>query len=224
MLVLFRIFFTGLFLWLIGRMHQTGPDSVGSDLASAGWLALAILVGIAAACTWAPVLGEAVASPVADLHVDGSLSDLRGGLMRPIRWTSARGWRRATLVLCFAEGVLHPHLPAHFSIGLQHARPGSWLEKVFAREVFRFSNQLWCLRAHEVLRVNHRIDPAPHANPEINLAILNARREERPSLPPVSLPVDVPTPPLHRNPSIRLFGGPQSGTSTDPEPPASSGS
>lgn len=217
MLVLFRLVFTGLFFWLIARMHQTGPDSVGSDLASAGWLALAILVGIAAACTWAPVLGEAVAAPVADLHVDGSVSGAREGLMRPIRWTVARGWRRTALALCFVEGVLHPHLPAHFLIGLQQARPGSWLEKVFAREVFRFSNLQGCLHAREVLRLNHRLDPGPHENPEINLAILNAGREERPPLPPVHLPMDQPTPPLGRNAKIRLFGG--SPTAPDPEPP-----
>ncbi|MFM7100428.1 MAG: hypothetical protein ACKO3N_04595, partial [Verrucomicrobiota bacterium] len=71
MRVLFRILFTGLFLWLIARMRQEGPGSVGGDLASAGWLALAILAGIAAACTWAPVLGQAVAAPLSDLHLDG---------------------------------------------------------------------------------------------------------------------------------------------------------
>lgn len=225
MLVLFRLLFTGLFLGLIARMRQDGPGSVGSDLASAGWLALAILAGIAAACTWAPVLGHAVAAPLSDLHLDGSLSAGRGGLMRAIRWTSRRGWRRTTLGLCFLEGVVHPHLPAHFAVGLEHARPGSWLEKVFAREVYRFSNLPNCLRAHAVLRSNHGLDPGPHSNPEVNLALLNVRREERPSPPPMTLPA-APAPPLpERHPSIRLFHGPGPGVppvAPGPPPPPES--
>ena len=70
-------------------------------------------------------------------------------------------------------------MPSAFVIGLKNARPGSWLEKVFAREVFRFHNTQHCIQAYLALK-RHGIDPRPHPNQEINVALLSLDRPDRP--------------------------------------------
>jgi hypothetical protein len=63
--------------------------------------------------------------------------------------------------------VRHPWRPAPFVIGMKNARPGSWLEHVYAREVYRFTNVDNCVRAYQVLR-RHGRTPGPHARDEVN--------------------------------------------------------
>ena len=153
MLFLFRVFFTGLFVWLLWRASHVASGNLEADVANAGNFALAIIAGFGAAFTWAPLLGEAVAGPMTGTLTDGSVSQDITKLVRFIRRCEARGWRRLTLLLCFAEGVRHPKLPAAFVVGLANASPGSWLEKVFAKEVFRFGNVANCVRAHDLLKL-----------------------------------------------------------------------
>jgi hypothetical protein len=116
--------------------------------------------------------------------------------------------------------VRHPNLPAAFVVGMNNARPGSWLEKVFAREVWRFNNITNCVRAHEILRTRHRIDPGTHEQAEINLALMSQVREPAPALPPLAVPAAPPAPLPKRNARIRLFGG---ATSPDAKPNPSEG-
>jgi hypothetical protein len=134
--------------------------------------------------------------------------------MRLIRGCERRRWRRCVVALCFLEGVRHPRLPAQFIIGMHHARPGSWLEKVFAREVYKFSNVANAARAREILRLRHDDDPGPHRRIEVNLALLSDERAPRPDPEIVAVPAASPPPPLARNERIRLFSSPARETPT----------
>jgi hypothetical protein len=205
MVVLLRIVFTGGFILLLARMHQESKTSLDADLAAAANLALAIIVGIVAACTWAPVLGARLASPVTDVLTDGTVTRYRPGLMRWIHWAEVRGKRRLTLFLCFLEGIISPDLPGHFIVGMNHAKPGSWLEKVFAREVYGFSNLRQCLRAYDILRLRHDTDPGPHRSAEVDLALFSQGHEVRPETPPLELPTQPPPPKPLKNQRIKLF-------------------
>ncbi len=205
MLFLFRIFFTGLFGWLLWRARHVASGNLEADVANAGNFALAIIVGLAAAATWAPVLGGLVAGPLTGTLTDGPAAQDSTGLLRFIRRCAFRGWRRLTLLLCFIEGVRHPRLPAAFVIGMNHATPGSWLEKAFAKEVFGFSNVANCLRAHDILKLRHDLDLGAHPQSEINLALLAHRRERRPDASVLAVPPAPDAPPLQRKANIRLF-------------------
>jgi hypothetical protein len=108
-----------------------------------------------------------------------------------------------TSILCFIEGVRQPHLPTAFVIGMNNARKGSWLEKVYAREVFKFSNAQHCLAAYNVLKT-HGIDPRPHASPGVNLVLVSSEHEVKPAPPPVDVPPAPPPPNLQRNPRIDI--------------------
>ena len=89
-------------------------------------------------------------------------------------------------------------------MGMKNARPGSWFEKVFAREVFRFHNTQNCVQAYLALR-RRGIDPRPHPNQEINIVLLSLERPQRPEAETIAVTPAVHPPPLKRNPNIRLF-------------------
>jgi hypothetical protein len=207
MLVLFRFFLTSLFLWLIVKLSRQAAENLDDDVSNAGLFALAVVVGFAASITWAPVLGRLIAGPMTGLMNDGNVSEDRTWLIRFARRCEAREWPRMAVLAAFAEGVRHPNLPAAFVVGMNNARPGSWLEKVFAREVWRFNNITNCVRAHEILRTRHHIDPGTHEQAEINLALMSQVREPAPPLPPLAVPAAPPAPLPKRNARIRLFGG-----------------
>jgi hypothetical protein len=76
---------------------------------------------------------------------------------------------------------------------------------VFAKEVFRFNNVANCVRAHDILKLRHDIDPGPHLQPEVNLQIMAHVRETRPEMPLIKLGVSAPRPALVRNQRIKLF-------------------
>ena len=222
MLVLLRIFFTGAFLWLIAHAARQAQGNLGDDVGNAGNFALAVVVGLAAGLTWAPVLGETVAGPMTGLMTDGSVSDDRTGLLRFIRRCEARGWRRLTVLLAFWECVLRPRMPAAYVIGFNNARPGSWLERVFALEVWRFNNIANCMRAHEVLKLRHEIDPGVHPEPGVNVALMAHLRVPNAALPPLPVPPAPPAPLPPRNQRIQLFPGAGESAPEEPKPPGSS--
>jgi len=126
--------------------------------------------------------------------------------LRLIRWLDNRGARSLTRWFCFIEGVRHPSQPSQFIIGLNNARPGSWLEKVYAREVFRFNHVQNCIQAYHTLR-RHGIDPRPHGNPEVNIVLMSLEREVRPAPEALVLPKAENLAHPLRNPGIKLFEG-----------------
>jgi len=205
-LLILRIVLTGTFVIVLFRASEESSANLNNDITNAGWFALAVIAGFAASLTWAPLLGEMVAGPVTGLLKDGSPSQDNSWRLRWIRHFEARGWRRLTVALAFVEGVLEPNLPAAFVIGMQNARPCSWLERVFAREVWRFNHVSNCVRAHDILALRHDRRPEVHPVPEVNLALLAHLRVPPPAPDPVNLPPAPPPPPLKRRRSIRLFG------------------
>lgn len=207
MLVLFRVVFTALFLWLVVELGREASANLNDDLNNAGRFAVTVVVGLLAGLTWAPVLGRVVAGPMTGLMTDGSVSDDRTWLIRFARRCEARGWRRISVLAAFAEGVRHPDLPASFVVGMNNARAGSWLERAFAREVWRFNNVANCVRAHEILRVRHHEHPGVHEQAEVNLSLMSHLREPEPEPGLLAVPDAAPMPLPIRNARIRLFGG-----------------
>lgn len=216
MLALLRLLFTGLFCWLLWTAASQARADLNNDAVNAGRFALAILAGFAAAVCWAPLLGSAVAGPLTGTMTDGSAAQSHGGLVRWAQRCEARKWRRLALFFCLCDGVRRPHLPAAFVIGMNNARPGTWLQGVFAREVWRFSNVANCLRAHAILTGEHGVKPGRHPSPEVNLALMAHVRPERPPVEVLAVP-QAPAPVLARNPRIRLFAAAED---SPPAPPA----
>jgi hypothetical protein len=97
-------------------------------------------------------------------------------------------------------------MPTAFIIGLENAREGTWFEKVFAREVYRFDNTQNCLWAYQVLK-RHGVNPGVHPRPEVNLTLRSVEKEVAPPQPPIPIPPAPQTMPLERNRQIRLFEG-----------------
>ena len=218
MLLLFRFLFTGLFVGLLAHAAYAAHTNSANDVGNAGNFALAVILGIAASATWAPVLGEVVAGPMTGTLTDGSVSQDTTLLIRWTRRLEMKGWRRIVVFLAFVEGVRHPRLPAAFVIGMNQSRPGSWLERVFSREVYRFNNVANCVRAHDILKLRHDVDPGPHREVEVNLALRAHVREPRPEPSILPVPEAPPPPPLQRNSRIRLFAAAFAGT-TETVPP-----
>ncbi len=220
MILLFlRIFLSGAFVWLLWSASTEASANLDADVVNAGRFALAIIVGFAAALTWAPVLGEEIAGPVTGLMTDGSVSDQNLRLVRWAKGAQTRGWRGLALLLAFVEGVRRPNLPSAFVIGMNCARPGSWLELAFAREVWRFNNVGNCVRAYDILVLHHDRRPKAHPVPEVNLALLAHTRPAPPPAEVLPVPTAPPPPPLERNERIRLFAGAPTGVSPA-SPPA----
>ncbi len=207
MLVLLRIIFTGLFLyWVYLAREASGgisPTKAG-DLTPAYYLAIAVILGIATGITWAPFFGEKLSGPLTGTFVEGNAGEIKGRLLKLARSCERRHRRRMAVFFCFCEGVHRPWLPAAFVFGMHNSKPGSWLEKIFAREVYRFDNVKHCVEAHAILK-RHGENPGAHPRPEVNLTLYSLQRDVRPDTPPLEIPPAPPMPPLKRNPRIRLF-------------------
>lgn len=203
-LVLIRIPLTVLFAYSMVKAVLRLPTIEGADIifllgyALAGSVVLAVL--------WAPVVGEKLSDPLTSTFNSGtSLPSDPNKLVQSIRWLQRRGWHRPALVLVFLEGMRHPNLPQPALLGLRSAKPGSFLEKCFAREVFKFNNVQNCLYAYKILQERHGITPHLHAQPEVNLAISNLTRERPPE--PAKYKLNAPTEKAQpeRNKRIKLF-------------------
>ncbi len=200
------------------RNAQARPES--GDLANAFWLAYCVLVGIATALVWAPVVADKMADPLTGVITDSTYQEPPNRLRRLITWLEGRGARGCVRALCFIDGVRHPWSPAPFIIGLRNSRPGSWLELVYAREVFRFNNAENCMRAYVILR-QHGEAPPFHRNKEVTLLMAAFERSAAPDPDPLPVP-PAEDPPLERNPRIKLpsrWGAGSEPASPAPPPP-----
>ena len=186
-----------------GAMQNAEQDPMGGDIANAGWLALSVIVGIANAVVWAPFLGAKVAQAMTGSITESTYMEQKNHLLRLIYWLQGRGFRRLAAFFCFFEGIHHPELPTAFVIGMKNARPGSWLEKVFAREVFRFENVQNCITAYKILK-QRGIDPRPHQNAQVTLALQEIDRVVGPDPELLKVPKAQP-PELKRNSRIQIF-------------------
>ncbi|HVK59324.1 MAG TPA: hypothetical protein VM735_11125 [Candidatus Kapabacteria bacterium] len=205
MLVILRIIFTSAFFYCVLQARDNAQNNlVGGDITNAFWVGTGVLLAIACALVWAPFIGEKVADPISGGLVNSEPIDRKNRLFQVVRWLEKK--ERAPLLirlLCFVEGVRRPWLPAAFYTGLNHSKPGSWFEKIYAKEVFRFNNVENCIRALAALQ-RHGIDPLPHENPDVNAILLSLERGASPGPDLVQVAPAPPPPTLQRNKRIRL--------------------
>ncbi len=205
MLVLLRIIFTGLFIYCIAQARDNARTNLAAgDMNNAFWVGAGVIVAIAAAICWAPYFGAKVADPLTGGMVQTPPVERKNFVMWLVRWLDKREKYPGLIRwLCFIEGVRAPWLPTGFVIGLEHSKPGSWLEKVYAHEVFKFNNAENCLKAFNAL-MRHGIDPRPHPSPDVNIVLLSLERSEAPEPSKLEVPTAPPPPPIERNPRIRI--------------------
>lgn len=204
MLVLLRVIFTGLFIFCVAAARRDAAEPAPpDDLTHASWLVLGVLSGLACSAAWAPFLGAKIADPLTGGMVESPLRERKNRLLQLIRWCDKRHKSAAVRWLCFLEGVRAPWLPTAFILGLKNARRGSWLEKIYAAEVFRFSNAQNCAVAYDALQ-RRGIDPLPHPSPEVNIFIMSKERQARPEPGTLIVPPAPPPPPVERDRRIRL--------------------
>ena len=218
---LLRIAFPAALLYVLKLARdnaRVAPDA--GDLTNAFYVALSVLLAMGLAVVWAPFVGGRLADPLTGVYTEGHYVERKKYLLRLVRWLDGRGWRRLTVLGCFLEGVNHPWLPTAFVIGMRNARLGSWLEKVYAKEVFKFDNAQHCMQACDALR-RHGIDPLPHHRPDVNLLLRGRERTVNPEPEPIAVPAAPPRPPPNRNPRLRLFDAAddQAAEKPSPDPP-----
>ncbi len=203
-LFLVRIPLTVLFAYTLIKATLRYPELLGGDVIFL--LGYGLAGAVVMAIVWAPVIGEKLSDPVTStLTQETSLPPQTNQLVRWITALQRRGFHRPALFLVFLEGIRHPDLPQPALLGLRSVRPGSFLEKCFAREVYRFNNVQNCLHAYKILRDRHRVTPPLHKHPEVNLAIMNLNRQPPPAPETVPLKSTEPMPLPERNPRIKLF-------------------
>lgn len=200
-----RIAFPAALLYVVKLARDNAlaaPDT--GDLLNAAYVGLSVILAIGTAIAWTPFFGARLADPLTGVYTEGEYRESRRPLLRLIRVAEQRGQHQRAAWLCFLEGINRPWQPTAFVIGLRNARPGSWLEKVFAKEVYRFENAQNCLAAYKALE-RRGVKVRPHPRAEVNRLIQEHQR--RPSTVAETLPLSPapPPPPPARNPRIRLF-------------------
>jgi hypothetical protein len=208
MLVILRILFGAALVYALTMGAESAPGSgeVG-DMTGPLYMVICVVLGILNALVWAPYLGAKLSMPLTGMLTSGEYVESTNWVSRGIHWAGRHRLRRLALFLCFWEGVRHPNSPFPFVAGLGHAREGSWLEKVFAREVFRFNNIQHCVRAYQALR-RQGITPKTHPSQEVNAALLALDRPPRPEAEVLAVPPAPEAEAPKRNPQIRLFKRP----------------
>jgi hypothetical protein len=202
---LLRIISMGGFLYALYKALQEQPSPHAGDLTPAFYLGLCVILAIIAAISWAPYIGDKMSDPLTGTYTNPShLADPKNRVLKLIRWLDQKQYRRWTVSFCFLEGIRKPSAPSHFIIGLHNAKPGSWLEKVYAREVFKFDNAQNCVYAYKILKARG-IDPKPHRNSEVNILLLSLEKSVQPTPAPMNLQKAPPPPEVKRNQRIELF-------------------
>lgn len=222
MLVVLRILFGFALFAVLGKaIEVAGPTPQTDGIVDAGYLAVTVLIGIANAVVWAPWVGRWMADPLTGAFTAGHPADFSNATLQLAHKLALRRRRRLALFFAFLEGVRHPDLPGAFVLGLGQAKPGSWLEKVFAKEVWRFDNAENCLRAWKILK-ERGIERDLHRRPEVNLLLLSQRREVPAPAAVLPVPAAPRIPKPARNSGIRLFQGSESAKpgESGPEMPA----
>lgn len=204
LLRLLRIPLTALIAGTFVRAALKNSELSGGDVILL--MGQGLLGAIVVAILWAPVIGEKLSDPLTSTFTqETSLPPEINVLVRWISKLQRRGYHRLALLLVFIEGIRHPNQPQPALLGLRSVRPGSFLEKCFAREVYRFNNIQNCLYAYTILKERHGTTPPLHKHPEVNIALMNLNREQPPE--PARLQLTPGPPPAlpQRNPRIRLF-------------------
>jgi hypothetical protein len=204
MLILLRIIFGALMYWAYREAKLNAViNPMYGDISNAYWVAVVTVLALANGAVWAPFFGEKIGDPLAGGTVNAEYKEPKNWIIKLIRWLEARRCRAFVRWLCFLEGVRKPFIPTAFVIGMENSREGSWLEKVFAREVFRFNNAQQCPKAYMILK-RHGVNPGPHASPAINLVLISQEHEIKPDPAKVEVPQAPQAPKPERNERIKL--------------------
>jgi hypothetical protein len=205
MLVILRIIFGAALVYTVREAWDAGSRATETgDMSAAFWLAVSVALGIANAIVWAPYVGGRLADPLTGAYTRGFFVEQKNYLLKLVRRLDERGHRRLTLLCCFLEGIHRPNTPTAFIIGLQNTREGTWLEKVFAREVYRFDNTQNCVWASKILK-RRGVNPGVHRQPEVNLTLRALEKKVEPPSAPLPIPPAPQMMPLERNRQIKLF-------------------
>src|SRR5687768_16214051 len=121
-------------------------NPMSGDLSNAFWVAVVVVLALANGIVWAPYFANKVSDPLTGGTMEGEFKDDKRLLLKAAKWCQVRGRRGLARWLCFLEAVRRPWLPGPYAIGLENAESGSWLEKVYATEVFKFNNAQNCLK------------------------------------------------------------------------------
>jgi hypothetical protein len=203
-LKLLRVPLTIAFVYTFVKLSTRNSELSGGDIILV--LAYGLFGAIAIAILWAPVIGEKISDPLTStLTSETSLPAAPNLLVQWITWLQRKGYHRLALVLVFVEGVRHPTLPQPALLGLRSVRPGSFLERCFAREVYHYNNIQNCLHAYKILKERHGVSLPLHKHPEVNLAIMGMNREPHPEPARLQVKPSQSTQPPQRNERIKLF-------------------
>jgi hypothetical protein len=206
MLIILRILITGALVYVFDQMKEQGSGAtISGDLTRAFYMGIVLVLAILMAAVWAPYLGEKIANPITGELTCGSYSLHRRWLPRMIQWFDTHRWKRMALFCCILEGLDNPDYQVPFITGLRQTRPGSWWERVFALEVFRFGNAQNSLKAADILRDRHQIVLDEHDQASITMALRKRERLAAPPRAPKPLPKAPVTKKPKRNQRIRLF-------------------
>jgi hypothetical protein len=203
-LLLVRIPLTLLFVYTFSKALTRYSELSGGDIIML--LAYGLFGGVFLAIIWAPVIGDKLSDPLTStITRETSLPPQTNALVQWIGFLQGRGYHRPALFLVFVEGLRHPTLPQAALLGLRSARPGSFLEKCFAKEVYRFNNIQNCLHAYKILKERHGVTLPAHQHPEVNLAILSLNRKPPPEPAKLQIKPSEALPRPERDPRIKLF-------------------
>ena len=204
MWICLRILFGILTYLAFQEVHRNAvADPTSGDLTNAFWTAVLVVLGLANGIVWAPFLGEKISDPLTGGTIDSEHVIEPSSALKAIRWFDKRHCRFLVRWLCFIEAVRKPWLPYAYAMGLANTVEGSWLEKVYAREVFKFNNVQNCLKAFTALK-RHGIDPRPHHTPTVNLSITSLEHEIKDAPALLGVPQAPPPPAVKRNKRIQL--------------------
>jgi hypothetical protein len=204
MIAVIRVLITGVFLYFLVQEAKDYPRL--SDLNLLFLAAYALVGGVFVAIWWVPVVGTALSEPFTSTFTEEAVHPSSSNtLVRLIHRLQARHHHRLALMICFLEGLRYPDLPHPPLLALRSVKPGSYLERCFAREVYRYHNVQNCLHACLILVDRHGLTPPPHPVPEVRLALLQSQRGPTPE--PTTLVLSPKTKPagLKRNREIVLF-------------------
>ena len=205
MLTFLRIVFTGawIFFFLLAR-HNAADHPQTGDLLNAFYLAIIVAIGLAVGAVWTPYFADVLCGPLLGTITEIPVVDDRSKLRRLTNWALRRRHRRLALFLCLMDGIFHPDSPGPFLTGMHQAKPGSRLERILAREVFRFENAVNCAEAVKVLE-RHGLKPGRHWSVSINFLLTQRRMTQRPPAEVIALPRQNSVVAVPRNPKIKLF-------------------
>ncbi len=208
MWIVLRIIFGGLMYMAFKEARMNAQaDPVSGDLGNAFWVAVVVILALANGIVWAPWFAEKVGDPLTGGTINSQFGEEKNYGIRIAKWLQFRGLRGPARWICFIEGVRNPRVLTPFVLGMATARKGSWLEKMYALEVFKFNNVQNCMNAFTVLKA-HGIDPRPHAMPGVNLALISLEHEVKEAPPALPVAEAPPPAPIQRNRRIKI--GPES--------------